>query len=50
MPALSGFGITLTLGIGIAVLIAPAVLVLAEHSGCTPPQQVGHRPAIQSVD
>jgi predicted exporter len=50
MPALSGFGITLTLGIGIAVLIAPAVLVLAEHSGCTPPQQIGHRPAIQSVD
>jgi predicted exporter len=30
MPALSGFGITLALGIGIAVLLAPAVLVLAE--------------------
>jgi predicted exporter len=29
MPALAGFGITLALGIGIAVLLAPAVLVLA---------------------
>ncbi len=29
MPALSGFGITLALGIAIAVLLAPAVLVLA---------------------
>lgn len=29
MPALSGFGITLTLGIGIAVVTAPATLILA---------------------
>lgn len=31
MPALAGFGITLTLGVGISVLLAPAVLVLANH-------------------
>ncbi|MDO9225002.1 MAG: MMPL family transporter [Pseudomonadota bacterium] len=32
MPALSGFGITLALGVGIAVLLAPAVLVLTKHA------------------
>lgn len=31
-PALSGFGITLALGVGIAVLLAPATLVLARGS------------------
>ncbi len=36
MPALAGFGITLALGIGIAVLLAPAVLVLAGRSSGRP--------------
>jgi len=31
MPALAGFGITLALGVGIAVLLAPAALVLARR-------------------
>ncbi len=31
MPALAGFGITLALGVGIAVLLAPAVLVLTQR-------------------
>lgn len=38
MPALSGFGITLALGVGIAVLLAPAVLVLTKHA----PGHPGH--------
>jgi predicted exporter len=31
MPALSGFGLTLLIGIGIAVLFAPSVLSFAER-------------------
>lgn len=31
MPALAGFGLTLALGIGIAVLLAPAALILARR-------------------
>jgi len=36
MPALAGFGITLALGVGIAVLLAPAVLVLTSRSPSAP--------------